>query len=448
MTFDPKPGFRIPLNGTHIEFTSLDESEFIYAEDGKEATVYRVNKDGQPYAFKVFYPSYQDERLIGNSFQLSLFKSLEGLRVAERTVITKQSFPNLVKMYPDLEFAVLMPWIQGNIWGNLFADDRILSGEKYYSIARSFINVVSNLEAKGLAHCDLSNNNFIIGPNMSNVELIDIESMYAPNMPRPVPDISYGTEGYRTPWIAENGLWGPEADRFACAILCSEILTWHNIEIREAKFGDSSYFDEEEIGEKCERYYLMMKHLNNINPEIGLLFDKAWLSENLINCPEISKWKVAIAETTALGVTKTPEPQKKNDVILTEESAKISEHVERQDEQEILRGIPARMIINITSLQFGIIDRPNLSKKFTISNPGGSLLVGDIYPDPWLLVHPTHFSIMPGKQCEVIISIKDKLPNPQGKYEYRSPCGLMIESNVGTEVIGATFSLPKKSFWG
>jgi len=284
---------------------------------------------------------------------------------------------------------------------------------------------------------------------MSNIELIDIESMYAPNMPRPVPDISYGTEGYRTSWIAENGLWGPAADRFACAILCSEILTWNNIEIREAKFGDSSFFDEEEIGKKCERYDLMIRYLHNINPEFSLLFEKAWLSKNLLDCPTIYEWRTVIAETTALGSNnRTPETQKKNDVVITGDLNKNPECDEKDDDQEIIKGIPARMVLSITSLQFGIINHPNPSKKFTISNTGGSLLVGDIYPEPWLLVHPTHFSIMAGNQCEVTVSLKDKLPNPQGKYEYRSPAGLMIESNVSTEVVGASFCLPKKSFWG
>jgi hypothetical protein len=99
--------------------------------------------------------------------------------------------------------------------------------------------------------------------------------MYAPGMPRPTPDISYGSMGHRTPWIAQHGLWGPDSDRFAFAILCSEICTWHNQEIREHKAENSCFFAEDEIGQICEQYALMIKYLTNLNQRLAVLLEQA-----------------------------------------------------------------------------------------------------------------------------------------------------------------------------
>lgn len=444
MSFDPKPGYRIHLNGTDIIFDTLDNSVFLYAEDGKEGTVYRVRKGGQPYALKVFYPNYQNERLIGNSLLLSKYKTLGGLRVAERVVITKQTFPQLVKTFPELEFAILMPWIQGNIWGNIFMDHRYLPVETYLAIGRAFVHTLDNLEASGIAHCDLSNNNFIISSNFSCVELIDIESMYAPNMPRPIPDVSFGTPGYRTRWIAENGLWGPASDRFACAVLCAEILTWHLREVREAKAGLSSFFSEEDISNNCSRYQIIRKSLEKLNPGLCTLFEKAWFAKQPCDCPSIKEWRQVIDQGISSGSPRhESEPLKKNDNLNPRQPIAIE-----FEGNVISGGTPARMEIDLNSLQFGIIDRANTSLKLKISNTGGSILSGNITPENWIGVSTQFFRIDPGKNIEIIVSIKGNLPKTQSKYEFRSASALIIESNVGVEVLGATFSLPKRGLFG
>lgn len=299
MIFEPEPGTSIDLRGEKIEFVSLESngpaSVFVYAESGREGTVYKVLKGGKYYALKVFYPEYRDKRLQENTEKLSRFKRLEGFRVAERTLFTNESFPDVVAQYPDLNFAVMMPWVEGTLWGNLIMQsDLTLQPEKYFTIAQSLIRAISNLEYQGAAHCDLSNNNFIIDHSYTAVQLIDIEDMYAPDMPRPIPDVSYGTIGYRTKWIAQNGLWGPDSDRFASAILCSELITWHNQEIRENKAGDSSFFDEGEIGEESQRYKLMSNYLGDLGGELKFLFDRAWLAQDPSECPSAFDWMNAL----------------------------------------------------------------------------------------------------------------------------------------------------------
>lgn len=303
MSFEPKPGMKIVLDGEAIEFVALETSSgspsvFVYAEAGKEGTVYKVLKNKKHYALKVFHPEYQDKRLIKNTEKLSHYKTLNGFRVTERTLINRKYFPDIVDEFPELNYSILMPWIQGEVWGNLMTSEPPLQGEKYVRIARLLMEIICDLETQGLAHCDLSNNNFIIDPMLSSIELIDIEDMYAPDMPRPIPDISYGTVGYRTKWIAENGLWGPNSDRFASAILCAEIITWQFKEIRENRAGDTSFFDENEIGQYSERYHLMVDSLGKLSLELSNLFQIAWISKHPVQCPSACEWETGLLKIT------------------------------------------------------------------------------------------------------------------------------------------------------
>lgn len=414
MDFEPTPGMLLKINGEDIEFTALDNSEYVYAETGREATVYRVLKGGEYYAFKVFNPAFQNEHLTKNSLKLAQFNTVTGLKVANRTVITEKAFPDLTRTYPSLRFAILMPWIQGALWGNLMANEHTLRKDKYIQISKLLMGVICNLESRGLAHCDLSNNNFIIDPALNSIELIDIESMYASDMPRPT-SISSGTPGYRYPWAAKQGIWELGGDRFAAAILCAEIMTWSNPEIRENRAEESeTFFTEEEIGSKSKRFKLMKEKLGQVDPSFSNLFENAWFSKSFEDCPPICQWKDAV------------------------------ESLPPARDPEIPRLAPTKMRVSHTILDFGVLEQPNKVLDLVVTNAGTSTLEGTISCEPWISASPDEFSISRGVSTRIVVSLKTNLPKPQGKYEFRTPSALVIDSNGGTEVIGATFIVPKK----
>jgi tRNA A-37 threonylcarbamoyl transferase component Bud32 len=448
MIFEPEPGTSIKLNGETINFISLESNgpaaTFVYAESGKEGVVYKVLKGQDFYALKVFYPDYRDIRLIENTEKLSRFKTLEGFRVAERTVINHESFPEVVDMYPELNYSVLMPWVEGTGWGNLMiTNDQSLQRENYFKIAQTLIRVVLNLEVQGLAHCDLSNNNFIIDQTFSSVQLIDIEDMYAPDMPRPIPDISYGTIGYRTKWIAEQGLWGPESDRFAIAILCSEIITWHNTEIRENKAGDTSFFDEAEIGEDSDRYKIMDRNLEGLSDELQSLFRKAWFSEGSDQCPAISEWMNAIEK---IGTSLIPQEEEK-DLPHAENLLESPTTINIEGDTIVTSGVPPKMEISQEIFDFGVLHQSGADLEFFISNTGGSVLTGNIIPEAWIDSSPSQFSIEPGEKQAFKISLNSIFPRPKSGYEFRTASALSIDSNAGVEIIGASYKLEKIPFY-
>jgi len=519
MTFEPEPGTRIHLkNDEVIEFVPLDvsgpASVFVYAESGKEGTVYKVLKDKEHYALKVFYPQYRDIRLLENTDKLHRFKDLEGFRVAKRRVLTPETFPDLLKQFPDLTYAVLMPWIHGTVWGNLMLEtDPSLRSENYVQIAYALTRVVSSLELQGLAHCDLSNNNFIIAKSPAGIQLIDLEDMYAPDMPRPVPDVSYGSIGYRTKWIAEKGLWGPESDRFSLGVLCSEIITWHHEEIRENKSGSTSFFDEEEIGEDCDRYNLMLSYLGNENDELPELLERAWFSRDFAQCPTVMEWRQAIRrvqlqvasepspyvedqthiatilvrkgispEPQPMEAAPAPEPQliqdmeeelppaavdveKAEDAVdaklqaqasaeseaehppEVDEQFEVEEPVQEQTDGTMPIGVPPKMNLSLDILDFGTIGGPENSRQFSISNSGGASLDVSIQAEEWIDLSLREFAVAPGEQQFITVSINSRIPIPKTGSEYRTASALTIETNVGSEVIGAKFTLAKPAFY-
>jgi hypothetical protein len=448
MIFEPEPGTFLDLNGERIDFVPLESTGpaavFVYAESGKEGTVYKVLKGREFYALKVFYPEHRNKRLLETTEKLSRFKNLEGFRVAERTIISQKLFPDIVARYPDLNYSVLMPWIDGTVWGNLLLmEDHPLQRERYFQIIRSLMRAVNNLEVKGLAHCDLSNNNFIIDPALSSIQLIDIEDMYAPDMPRPIPDISYGTPGYRTKWIAEKGLWSPESDRFASAILCSEILTWHDKDVRKNKAGNTSYFDEDEIGENTERYQLVKECLSQLSNDLAVLFERAWFSQGFDQCPAVADWVNAIEEVRTSILKAKEETELPMDKNLSKRRGKTG----RKSGQARRNDIPPKMEISHSILDFGKLQPSENVLEFWISNIGGAELTGNINSVSWMEVSPSHFSLLPGDHQIFTVSLNSELPKPRVGLEHRTLSALVIESNIGEEVIGATYKFAKPSLY-
>lgn len=555
MSFEPEPGARIKLNHEEIEFLALEAggaaSVFVYAESGKEGTVYKVLKNSETYALKVFYPEYRDKRLLENTDKLSRFKHLDGFRVAERTVLTQANFPDVIRKFPDLNYAVLMPWVEGALWGNLMLNgEDPLPQETYFKIGQAFAQVINKLEAQGLAHCDLSNNNFIIGKDYTSIQLIDIEDMYAPDMPKPIPTVSFGTVGYRNKWIAENGLWGPESDRFSFAVLCAEIFTWHKAEIRDKRAGSASFFDESEIGERSERYELMSGYLGDLNRELPTLFERTWTAVSPQECPSVTEWTNVIRQIGNSAVTisvpsavipSTPldeaaavgtdepiatetlpavaeekpnaEPQAvETEAGLNEDKSEaatldpqpVQESLPSAGEQPqpisaskdttaefrpifnlpyamdnpepetrvisrpttsptpealapetpkaepdtitLIRGVPAKMELNLELLEFGTLAKSPVVLELVIANTGGNILSGTLTGETWLKISETTFNLMPGDKCTIALAPNlSELPTPKSGNEYRTATALTIESNSGAEVLAASYRLPKQS---
>jgi len=292
-----------------------------YGQEGRAGVVYRLllplpeTEDGG-VALKVLRPRFRTPSLVSQAEKLETYTALPGLQVCRRTVLTRVHNADLLQQHPDLIYAVLMPWIAGPTWLEVLLDKRPLTLEQALSIARAFAEILESMELCGVAHCDLSGPNVLLpaladhGPQTADsspssaVALVDVEGLYAPGLLRPEA-LPSGSSGYahRT---AHEGLWGPTADRYAGAILLAEMLGWGDKNVRKVAWSET-YFDPDEMPGRAsagtprpERYQILLAALGrHYGENVASLFERAWHSETLADCPTFGEWLVALPEKMA-----------------------------------------------------------------------------------------------------------------------------------------------------
>lgn len=283
----------------HPYFPTDDE---VLAMEGGEAVVYQVQEVATRalYALKVPKPSYQDEHFVRVAATLTPYKHNPGFSLGNRICLTKKKHARLIAEYPELEFAILMPWLSGRTWAGLMLDQ--LASAHYsrshaYQLAFSTAQVLWNLEAYHLAHTDIAGGNIMLSPDLNRVELLDIEGLYIQGAPMPKLR-SQGSPGYQHCHLDQRGQWRPDGDRFAGAILITEMLTWVNPFVRALTPDNAeSLFQTRELqGNRTRRWEMVWKTLKEICPPAVTLFEQAWTSRDLSECPDFSMWSLALIQ--------------------------------------------------------------------------------------------------------------------------------------------------------
>jgi tol-pal system beta propeller repeat protein TolB len=275
--------------------------------EGKQSTVYRLTSNLEEWALKVFRPRFRVPYLLPLSAALAPFASLLGLRVCNRTILNPRQHAELLRQNLDLTYAAIMPWVNGPTWAWVMLQKRSLTHEQSLALAHALLEVLTGLENKHVAHCDLSSDNVIlpafanVGLNTSvgaaaghpaNVEFVDVERLYAPGLERP-DSLQSGSPGYSHE-TATSGLWEARADRFAGAVLLAEMLGWCDQRVRDTAWGES-YFEPGEMQKDTSRHKLLA---NVIQQHWGdgpaSLFERAWNSNSLQDCPTFGDWLAAL----------------------------------------------------------------------------------------------------------------------------------------------------------
>ena len=273
-----------------------------HGQEGRQAIVYRVvTEGGDARALKVFKPHYRSPALVAQAERIAPYAALPGLQVCRRTVLTPQRHQALLRQYPDLAYAVLMPWIEGATWCEVLTGGWTLTPTKSLALARSLAKVLAVMERRGLAHCDLSGANVMLpewgdfdrrapaGTEDVDIVLVDVEQMYGPGMERPekLPGASPGY-AHRS---ASDGLWGEWADRFAGAVLMGEMLGWCDEQVRQAAGEGESYFNPDEMQQETTRYRLLIQVLEaRWGHDVAAAFEQAWFSDTPATCPSPAAW--------------------------------------------------------------------------------------------------------------------------------------------------------------
>ncbi|UOY91682.1 hypothetical protein MUG87_14445 [Ectobacillus sp. JY-23] len=332
MSFQPQVDEQITLFGRTYKIAkhpAVVGIDIPYGQEGRQGIVYQLYTDSDKAALKVFRSRFRDGRTEGDT----RYQYFPGLTVSERLKITKQNHKHLIETYEDLKQAVLMPWIEGPTWADILLEEQPLTQEESGVLAASLAYLLYMLEEQGRAHCDLSASNLILShlaeQSTYPIELVDIEQMYDKNLEKPAV-IPGGTKGYAPTYI-KDGIWTAHGDRFAGAVLLAEMLGWVEEAVRFAKANDASYFDETDMHGEGERYQTLVASLRkHWGENIGHLFETAWKSNSLEECPSFRMWWEALPEEIK------EESKRKYNKCLMEAKARLPEHKATLSAQERL----------------------------------------------------------------------------------------------------------------
>lgn len=309
--FRPHLGMSIMVGASSYRFmphplfaADMDE---VFVVEGGEALIYQVQDlaTSELWALKVIKPSYRGEQIARSAAALAPYANVPGLCLAQRLCLTRSAFPDLLSAHPDLEYAVLMPWLRGRTWASFLLDRA--AGERYTGaealrLALACVHVLWELEAHHLAHTDIASGNIVLMEDLARVELLDIENLYHPHAPAPK-YMSRGTPGYQHRHLGRQGQWCPAGDRFASAILLAEMLSWWDPPVRAlTPEGAESLFQPHELQEEGgARWQAMRDALWALCPAALALFDQAWASTTLDECPELAAWAWELLQAQQAG---------------------------------------------------------------------------------------------------------------------------------------------------
>ena len=291
---EPQPGATIILDDQYHFLPHPSVPSMAFAQEGRKAVVYQLAKNGRKYALKIFKSQYRDASMVGTSENLSQL-AFRGLEACSRLCFTRPAYAGLINQFPDMEYAVLMPWINGSTWFDVVYQGTALTPDASKTIAKNTADVLANLEKGGYAHCDVAGANVIVNTLTGEVNFIDVEDMFGPRLPDPSA-YPLGTDGYhhKDGRTRPKGQWCAAGDRFSAAVLFSEMLGWCDADVRERR-DEEHYFSPAEMQDpSSSRYQRLLETLKGLSRTVADCFERAWKSATLEDCPSMAEWAKAL----------------------------------------------------------------------------------------------------------------------------------------------------------
>lgn len=290
MPFRPDPNDTLRIAGMVYAIAEHPAAPGMpYGQAGQRAMVYQlVDAQGGKHALKVFQARFRDPLVATGAPHLQAYAPIPGLQVCARTVLTPQAHQDLLQTHPDLLYSVLMPWVSGETWQKVLRDRQPLRREECSDLARNLVSLLTRMEQRSLAHCDLAGAHLLVERATGRVALVDVEELYAPELERPTM-LPEGSAGYTHP-SASPGLWSAVADRFAGAVLLSEILGWCDPRVVHLAAGER-FFEPQELQQPCPRFQTLLTVLSERwSVDVADAFARVWQSQRLADCPSFSAW--------------------------------------------------------------------------------------------------------------------------------------------------------------
>ncbi|HEU5380523.1 MAG TPA: hypothetical protein VFV38_34295, partial [Ktedonobacteraceae bacterium] len=192
--FQPFPGMSLQIAGTNFEFVSHPllpyDEEAVFVLEGSTAFVYQLRAldTKQWYALKVFKPAYRGKYIAQISTFLAQHADITAFQAERRSCLTMDNCSRLIQTFPELEYAILMPWAMTPTWTGILLNPEASAGYTFAQardLALATANTLCNIESYGWAHTDIGGSNLVPSPDRRRIQLLDLEGFYIPGMPLP-----------------------------------------------------------------------------------------------------------------------------------------------------------------------------------------------------------------------------------------------------------------------
>jgi hypothetical protein len=313
--FDPQPGQRIHIGDSTYEFESIrllpGDEPVVDMIEGQEGFIYVLHEvdRGTRCVLKALKTAYRGPHSARITAGLAQYWSIPGFYLCNRVCLVRPTFDALITMYPALEYALFMPWLSWKTWAGLIRSPQVSAAytrSAALDLAGATARVLCEIEQRGCAHTDIAGGNIMYSPDFKQVQLLDLEGFYLPDIPRPE-RVSRGSPGYQHRKLGRQGQWTNCGDRFAAAILLTEMLTWWYRPLREQMPDNATtlFLPEELQMPTSPRLKMVREILWWLNPALVALFDQAWVSPRLNDCPECVAWLSCLNAVNHRAVTAT-----------------------------------------------------------------------------------------------------------------------------------------------
>jgi hypothetical protein len=326
------PDTTLTIRNQHYTFVMNDRNTIDQDESGGRAVIYQIlnTTDNTIHALKVFKDGFRESYNSKNfTFFQTALTDIPGFEwVPQRLLINPNDDKALLDQHPYLENAIVMPWFAlpklDEIRGFIKKKKLTNIASKSKQFASLFAYALAELENRGIAHGDIATSNVFFDWVNDRLVIIDIEDMFHKSLIRPshLENAVGGTPNYR--FSTQFTSWQPSADRFAGAIMISEILTLADDKCIQAAARET-YFNADDIanrewGDPVSRYPIMSEALDDINAKASEYLKTCWNAKatEIDKLPKLSEWRDAlgkppetlIARLLKLFSSPTPAPAK------------------------------------------------------------------------------------------------------------------------------------------
>lgn len=282
---------------------SLNRGVIAVAQGGQAEVVFLRGQDGSKWVAKRFKKAQRPERDYLASVTRLLPAHPALASGTQRELLSAGDMTRAFSCHYSKDLArwfdgcLLMPQIGGLGWGALA--DELRTGQRQLSVdqrgrlCRNLSGLVDLLEAKAIAHRDLSCGNVRIYPETLEIHLIDFDSVYHSSLSMPSSTTS-GTTGYMPAFIWKKGVaqpgltWRCCADRFALGLLNAEFLL---LDRGDALQGDGGLFSQDDLCRNAGRSLeSATRRLGQTLPAAGRLLERTLRSTCYESCPSPADW--------------------------------------------------------------------------------------------------------------------------------------------------------------